>query len=196
MTRLLPKSIRTNEPNAVLRLRRQRLRPVCYLVALLLCQASWLPHASFSQNKTPDPKKTDGEAAVDPKVAKEVLAMDAKFILALEKRDAEALDKILADEFSDGYKGADRALSKQGAISITKAEGLSIYRIEKDQHLSRSGKNILIEGLARDPHVNVTDVETDIPWVLVQRVWGQRKGHWQLLSQLRPAREEKDVKKD
>jgi hypothetical protein len=159
-------------------------------VALVLLQAGWIPHSSLSQDKKPD-----RETLVDPKAAKEVLAMEAKLMVALEKRDAKALDKILADEFSDAYKGADRALSKQGAISITNGEGLSIYRIEKDQHLSRSGPNILVEGLARDPHALITDVETDTRWGLVQRVWAQKNGHWQLLSQLRPAREEQEAEK-
>jgi len=120
--------------------------------------------------------------------------MEEKFIRALEKRDADALENILADEFVDGYEGSDRALSKRGAISITKGEGLSIYRIEKDQHLSRSGANILVVGLVRENRALVTDLPTEVEWGRVQRIWTQKGGSWHLLSQVRPAHEERDSK--
>ena len=182
-------SIRTNEPRACLVKRRHRPHAISLFVALVLLQASWIPHSSLSQDKKPDSK-----TPVDPKIAKEVLAMEEKFILALEKRDAEALEKILADDFVDGYKGSDRALSKRGAISITKGDGLSIYRIEKDQHLSRSGANILVEGLVRDNRALVTDLETEVHWGHVQRVWTPKEGRWQLLGQVRPAPDEQESK--
>ena len=184
------KSIRTNEPRAWGARRRQRPHATSLFVALVLLQVSWIPHSSLSQDKKPD-----RETPVDPKIAKEVLAMEEKFIHALEKRDAEALEKILADDFVDGYEGSDRALSKRGAISITKGEGLSIYRIEKDQHLSRSGTNILVEGLVKDNRSMVTDLPTEVHWGRVQRVWTQKEGRWQLLGQVRPAREEQESKK-
>lgn len=183
------KSIRPNEPRAWAARRRQRPHAISLFVALVLLQASWIPHSSLSQDKKPDRK-----TPVDPKIAKEVLAMEEKFILALEKRDAGALEKILADDFVDGYEGSNRALSKQGAISITKGEGLSIYRIEKDQHLSRSGANILVEGLVKENRALVTDLETEVHWGHVQRVWTQKEGRWQLLGQVRPAREEQESK--
>jgi hypothetical protein len=181
------KSIRPNEPRAWGARRKQRPHAISLFVAFVLLQAGWIPHSSLSQDKKP-------ETPVDPKIAKEVLAMEEKFILALEKRDAEALAKILADDFVDGYEGSDRALSKQGAISITKGEGLSIYRIEKDQHLSRSGANILVAGLVRENRSMVTDLETEVHWGRVQRVWTQKEGRWQLVGQVRPARDERESK--
>ena len=178
------KSIRTNEPGAWGARPKQRPHAISLFVALVLFQASWIPHSCLSEDKKPD-----RETLVDPKIAKKVLAMEEKFIHALEKRDAEALEKILADDFVDGYKESDRALSKRGALAITKGEGLSIYRIEKDQHLSRSGANILVEGLVRENRALVTDLETEVHWGRVQRVWTQKEGRWQLLGQVRPARE-------
>lgn len=162
---------------------RTQLRHAMSLVlTLLLVQASWLPRSSFAQGKTPSP-----EPPVDPKTTKEVLAMEAKFALAVEKRDADALDKLLADNYTDSYEGGIRAINKLGAIAIAKGDGLSLYRIEKEQHLSRRGGNILVEGLTRDKRDLITDIETEIHWGRVQRLWTKKEGGWQLLGQLRPA---------
>jgi hypothetical protein len=153
----------------------------------MLLGASWIPRSSYSQEKTPSP-----EPPVDPKTTKEVLEMEARFALAVEKHDGDALDKILADDYTDGYAGGERAISKRGAISIAKGEGLTLYRIEKERRLSRSGANILVEGLAKNNRAMVTDLETETHWGRVQRVWTHKEGRWQLLGQVRPRPEEQD----
>jgi hypothetical protein len=164
------------------------LSPV-FLFSVLLILPAWNPHSAYGQEKTATPSPP-----VDKKTVKEVLLMEEKFALALAKKDGDSLEKLLSENYTDGYDGADRALNKQGAISIAKGSGLSLYKIEKDEHLSRKGDNVLVEGLVRDKRDLITDVETEIHWGRVQRLWTHKDGRWQLLRQLRPAIRDEDSK--
>jgi hypothetical protein len=146
-------------------------------LALLLFAVAWTPRLAPSQDKTATPE-------VDAKSTAELLQMESRFGLAVQKRDTAALAEILAEYYADAYDGSESAISKRSAIARTKAGILFFYRIEKEQQISRSLEIVTIQGLARDKPIQVSDQEPEEKWIRVRRLWTKKDGRWLLIAQM------------
>ena len=123
---------------------------------------------------------------IDPKTRREVEESERRLCEAIEKKDAETLSKLLADYFATSFGKSKKAMTKAGAISLTRAGELSPYKIQKDWRLSRSVNTYTVEGQTKkkpDPKEEEPP-ETEGPWLNVRRLWIKQEGRWLLIAQM------------
>ena len=162
----------------------------CTFLALVLV-ASVSP---FMQGAAPEKEEA---ARIDPKIRREVEESERRLCEAIEKKDAETLSKLLANYFATSFGKSKKAMSKAGALSLTRAGELSPYKIEKDWRLSRSVDTYTVEGKTKkkpDPKVEEPQ-ETEGQWLNVRRIWTKQEGQWLLVAQM-ITKAEADQKKD
>lgn len=160
-----------------------------FLAVLLVASVS-----PFAQGAAPEKEEA---AKIDPKMRREVEESERRLCEAIEKRDAETLSKLLANYFATSFGKSKKAMSRAGAISLTRTGGLSPYKIEKDWRLSRSVDTYTVEGQTKkkpDPKEEEPR-ETDGQWLNVRRVWIKQEGHWLLVAQM-ITKAEADQKRD
>jgi hypothetical protein len=141
----------------------------------------------------PQPSPTSSGVEVDPKIRDEIAEMEKQLGLAIEKRDAPALEKILADHYFDAFSD-ENALSRANTIARCKAGVHTFLAIEKELKVIPNVEGFIVEGLARFSPAQVDD-RTPEQWISVRRLWTKKDGRWLLMSQVRQ-REDEDDKSD
>jgi uncharacterized protein with gpF-like domain len=145
--------------------------------------------AIHAEEPSPSPVKPGRKVSAD--VRKEILKMEDRLREAIEKRDSEALDHLLADYYTDAMEEGERALSKRGALVQCEAGKLEFLSIKKPE-ITLNVDRITVEGRSK---MTVKDEKTgkvEERAVHVQRVWTQKDGQWFLGAQLRGLLDERD----
>jgi hypothetical protein len=139
----------------------------------------------------PSPTSSGGE--VDRKTREEIAEMEKQLGLAIEKRDAPALEKILADHYFDAFSD-ENALSRANTIARCKAGVHRFLAIEKELKVSSNVEGFTVEGLARFSPAQVDDRTPEEQWISVRRLWTKKDGRWLLMSQVRLREDDKSDK--
>ena len=122
------------------------------------------------------------QARVDKKAEREIRKAEEQFGQAIRKRDAAALDRMLAEYYSDAFEGSERAVSKSGTLARCKAGTLSYYKIEAERKLTARVELIQVEGVAKMKQQNGRDNEAETE-IRVKRLWTKKDGRWVLVAQ-------------
>jgi hypothetical protein len=156
-----------------------RLRATAWLAALAIVGSVSAIHA---EEPSASPAKVDRKVSAD--VRKEILKMEDRLREAIEKRDSEALDHLLADYYTDAMEEGERALSKRGALIQCEAGKLDPLSIKKPE-ITQNGDRITVEGRSNMTVKDEKTGKTEARPVEVHRVWTQKDGQWFLGAQLR-----------
>ena len=138
--------------------------------------ATQKPTASPKPAPTPDTK-------IDAKTEAELLQAEDRFVIAIQNRDAKALDELLHPYYADSFEGGERAVTKHGVITRASAGRLSAYRVEKERKLIRSGDSFTVEGLGKDAAREESDDRPN-EWVHVRRLWMRQGDRWFATAQI------------
>lgn len=144
---------------------------------------------------TPKPSPT-AETKIDAKTAAELLQAEDRFIIAIRNRDAKALSDLLADYYADSFRDDERAINKRGSIERATEGKLSIYRVEKERKLIRSGDTFTVEGLAKKAKPLASEENPKEEWVHVRRLWLRQGDRWLAIAQIITLEEEAEKEKD
>lgn len=144
---------------------------------------------------TPKPSPTP-ETKIDAKTAAELLQAEDRFIIAIWNRDAKALSDLLADYYADSFRNGERAINKRGSIERAAEGKLSIYRVEKERKLIRSGDTFTVEGLAKKAKPLASEEDPKEEWVHVRRLWLRQGDRWLAIAQIITLEEEAEKEKD
>ena len=146
------------------------------------------PTANQKPTASPKPSPTP-ETKIDAKTEAELLQAEDRFVIAIQNRDAKALEEILHAYYADSFEGGERAVTKHGAITRASAGRLPAYRVEKERKLIRSGDSFTVEGMAKDAARKVSD-ERPNEWVHVRRLWERQGDRWIATAQIITPEEE------
>lgn len=139
--------------------------------------------ATPKRSATPKPSSTP-ETKIDAKTAAELLQAEDRFIIAIQNRDAKALSDLLADYYADSFQDDERAINKRGSIERAAEGKLSLYRVEKEQKLIRSGDTFTVEGLAKKAKPLASEEDPKEEWVHVRRLWLRQGDRWLAIAQI------------
>lgn len=153
------------------------------------------PTASQKPTASPKPSPTP-ETQIDAKTAAELLQAEDRFIIAIRNRDAKALGDLLADYYADSFGDDERAINKRGSIERATEGKLSIYRVEKERKLIRSGDTFTVEGLAKKAKPLASEETPKEEWVHVRRLWLRQGDRWLAIAQIITLEEEAEKEKD
>jgi len=142
---------------------------------------------------TPDPSPTP-ETKIDAKTAAELLQAEDRFIIAIRNHDAKALSDLLADYYADSFRDDEKAINKRGSIERATEGKLSIYRVEKERKLIRSGDTFTVEGLAKKAKPLASEENPKEEWVHVRRLWLRQGGRWLAIAQIITRIEDNEVR--
>jgi hypothetical protein len=143
------------------------------------------PSPTATQVATTTPKSLPTpETKIDPKMEAELLQAEDRFISAIRNRDAKALSELLADYYADSFRDDERAINKRGFIERATQGKLSIYRVEKERKLIRSGDTFTIEGLAKNEKPLPSEENPKEEWVHVRRLWLRQGDRWLAIAQI------------
>jgi hypothetical protein len=151
------------------------------------------PAASPKSTASPTPLPTR-ETKIDAKTEAELLQAEDRFVMALQNRDAKALEELLHPYFADSIEGHERAITKLGTITRASTGGLPIYRVERERKLIRSGDLFTVEGLATNTAREGLE-DRRVEWVHVRRLWERKGDRWIATAQIiteKPDREEQE----
>ena len=127
------------------------------------------------------------KTSANKKLESEIKTVEGRLGKAIRKRDAAALDKLLADYYADSYEGSERAIGKKRIIDKCKSGLLIYYPIEEDKKFTVRMDIMQIEGRSRIKEANG---ESEF---YVTRLWTKKDGRWQLIAQtLRPLEEKEE----
>ena len=132
---------------------------------------------------TPKPSPTP-ETKINAETAAELLQAEDRFIIAIRNRDAKALSDLLADYYADSFRDDERAINKRGSIERGTEGKLSIYRVEKERKLIRSGDTFTVEGLAKKASPLAPEENPKEEWVHVRRLWLRQGDRWLAIAQI------------
>jgi hypothetical protein len=152
------------------------------------------PTASQKPTASPKPSPTP-ETKIDAKTGAELLLAEDRFIIAIQNRDAKALGDLLADYYADSFRDDERAINKRGFIERATEGKLTIYRVEKERKLIRSGDTFTVEGLAKKAKPLALEENPKEEWVHVRRLWLRQRDRWLAIAQI-IALEENESNKD
>jgi hypothetical protein len=153
------------------------------------------PTASQKPTASPKPLPTP-ETKIDAKTAAELLQAEDRFIIAIRNRDAKALSDLLADYYADSFRDDERAINKRGSIERATEGKLSIYRVEKERKLIRSGDTFTVEGLAKKAKPLASEENPKEEWVHVRRLWLRQGDRWLAIAQIITPAEEREAEKE
>jgi hypothetical protein len=145
------------------------------------------PSAIPKPSPTPDTK-------IDAKTEAELLLAEDRFIIAIQNRDAKAISDLLADYYADSFRDDERAINKRGFIARAGEGKLSIYRVEKERKLIRSGDTFTVEGLAKKAKPLASEENPKEEWVHVRRLWLRQGDRWVATAQIITALEENEAR--
>ena len=130
---------------------------------------------------------------VDKKLEREIRAAEDRLRLAIEKRDPDSLNLVLADYYADSHEGSDRAIGKETTLAKCKSGRLHFYQIEKDRKLTVRAELVQVTGVAREEEGKLQSDNDFAADVYVTRLWTKKDGRWQLIAQtLRPLEKESE----
>ena len=141
------------------------------------------PSATAPATQTPKPALTP-ETKIDARTEAELLQAEDRFINAIRNRDAKALSDLLADYYADSFRDDERAINKRGSIERATEGKLSIYRVEKERKLIRSGDTFTVEGLAKKVNPLASEENPKEEWVDVRRLWLRQGDRWLAIAQI------------
>ena len=144
---------------------------------------------------TPKPAPTP-ETKIDAKTAAELLQAEDRFLIAIQNRDAKALSDLLADYYADSFHDDERALNKRGSIQRATEGKLSIYRVEKERKLIRSGDTFTVEGMAKKAKLPPSEENPTEEWVHVRRLWLRQGDRWLAIAQIITPAQEREAEKE
>jgi hypothetical protein len=139
--------------------------------------ATQKPTASPKPSPAPDTK-------IDAKTEAELLQAEDRFINAIRNQDAKALSDLLADYYADSFRDDERAINKRGSIERATEGKLSIYHVEKERKLIRSGDTFTVEGLAKKASPLAPEENPKEEWVHVRRLWLRQGDRWLAIAQI------------
>ena len=142
---------------------------------------------------TPKPSPTP-ETKIDAKTEAELLQAEDRFIIAIRNRDARGLSDLLADYYADSFRDDERAINKRGSIKRASEGKLSIYLIEKERKLIRSGDTFTVKGLAKKAKLLPSEETPKEEWVHVRRLWLRQGDRWLAIAQIITRLEEDELR--
>jgi uncharacterized protein with gpF-like domain len=166
--------------------RHGQLRTASWLVALAIVGCV---SALQAEEPSASPAKADRKVSVN--VRNEILKLEDRLREAIEKRDSEALDHLLADYYTDAMEEGERALSKRGALLQCEAGKLDSLSIKKPE-ITQNADRITVAGRSNMTVKDEKTGKTEARPVQVHRVWTQKDGQWFLGAQLRGLVDERE----
>ena len=142
---------------------------------------------------TPKPSPTP-ETKINAETAAELLQAEDRFIIAIRNRDAKALSDLLADYYADSFRDDERAINKRGSVERATEGKLSIYRVEKERKLIRSGDTFTVEGLAKKAKPLASEENPKEEWVHVRRLWLRQGDRWLAIAQIITRTEDNELR--
>lgn len=130
---------------------------------------------------TPRPSQTP-ETRIDPKMEAELLQAEDRFVIAIQNRDAKALDELLHPYYADALGAGEAAVNKRGVMQRLNAKRLPAYRVERERKFVRSGDSFTVEGMAIDAAHGDSD-DTPNKWVHIVRLWMKDGDRWIVTAQ-------------
>jgi hypothetical protein len=161
------------------------LRMPCFLATAIL------GHASAIHAEEPSPTPVKQERKVSAATRKELLMMEDRLRDAIEKRDPDSLNPILAEYYTDAMEESERALTKRAVLMQCEAGKLESLTIKKPD-ISQNGDKTTVEGRSKMTVKDRATAKTEEHAVRVRRFWVQKDGKWLLAAQLREFLNEKE----
>lgn len=112
-----------------------------------------------------------------PDAKKEVLAAEQAFVQAMIKRDATALEKLLADDLVYIHSSS-KSESKADVIQVITSGSLTYESIEFRDTTIRQYGGVVIT----NHNATIKTKQTGVANLLVTHVWVKHKGAWQFAS--------------
>jgi len=130
--------------------------------------------------------------AVDRKAIQQIIEAEKRIAVAIQKRDAATLDRLLDADYRHSFEGSERALSKKGALILCASGRLSSYAIERNLKFTRDRGGVKLDGVARRiPNAGAgAEAETDSHtepaqrWAEVHHWWLKKEKGWVLAEQV------------